>query len=195
MFPKNATQPLHPPAWVGSVTYMDYIVRSPVEADADSMGSVHVRAWVAAYSGGLMPDDYLDSLSVQVRADRWARRLAQGAADRSAWLVVEDSGGVVVGFAGVGPEGHDDEATDGELYAINVDPDHWGAGAGPVLHESALDALRDAEFEHAVLWVLPENRRARHFYEARGWRSDGVERIETVLGVEVQEVRYSLNLN
>jgi RimJ/RimL family protein N-acetyltransferase len=70
-----------------------------------------------------------------------------------------------------------------------------GNGAGLALHEAALDALRDAGFKRAVLWVLPENRRARHFYENLGWQTDNVERIATIRGVDVPEVRYSLNLN
>ena len=174
---------------------MQNAVRSPCEADADAMGSVHARAWRAAYSGGLMPDEFLESLSAQVRAEMWRQRLAQPVADRSARFVVEDPTGVVVGFARVGPEGREAEARGGELYVINVDPDSWGTGAGPALHESALDALRDAGFERAVLWVHLENRRARRFYETRGWQTDGVERIETIRGVEVPEVRYSLNLD
>ena len=180
--------------WMGSVMSMQYVVRSPSEADADAMGSVHARAWRAAYSGGLMPDESLDLLSVQFRADMWRQRLLEPVADRSVRLVVEDPDGVVVGFARTGPEEHDDAAVGGELYAINVDPDSWGTGAGRALHEAALDALRDAGFKRAALWVLPENRRARHFYENLGWQADNVERIATIRGFEVPEVRYSRNL-
>ena len=182
------------PRLMGSVRSMDYVVRSPDESDADALGSVHSRAWRAAYSGGLMPDEDLDRLSPQVRADMWRPRLAQPEADRSARLVVEDPDGVVVGFARVGPEEHDDAATTGELYAINVDPDSWGKGAGTALHASALAVLRDAGFERVVLWVHPRNRRARHFYETLGWRTDDVERIAVLQGIEVPEVRYSLSL-
>ena len=179
---------------MGSVMAMQYVVRFPDAADADAMGSVHARAWRAAYSGGLMPDESLDSLSVQFRADMWRKQLVEPVADRSARLVVEDAAGVVVGFARTGPEEHDDAAAGGELYAINVDPDSWGTGAGRVLHDAALDALRDAGFKRAVLWVLPENQRARHFYENLGWQTYNVERIATIRGFEVPEVRYSLKL-
>jgi GNAT superfamily N-acetyltransferase len=169
---------------------MHNVVRSPGEDDADAMGSVHVRAWRAAYSGGLMPAEHLDSLSPEIRADMWRQRLAHPGADRSDRFVGEDPTGVVVGFALIGPELNDSEADDGELYVINVDPNSWGTGAGQALH-----GLRDAEFGRAVLWVHPENHRARYFYESRGWQTDDVERVETVLGVEVPEVQYSLNLS
>jgi ribosomal protein S18 acetylase RimI-like enzyme len=141
-----------------------------------------------------MPDDYLEALSVPERAEMWRNGLAQSAPDRVSRFVVENQDGVVVGFAVVGPRGNDDEAVDGELYVINVDPDSWGTGAGPALHEAALEALADAGFEHAVLWVHPENGRARHFYNSRGWTTNGEEPTESVLGVEVPELQYSMNL-
>jgi hypothetical protein len=42
--------------------------------------------------------------------------------------------------------------------------------------------------------VLLENGRARHFYSSRGWTTNGEERTESVLGVEVPEVQYSMDL-
>ncbi len=159
------------------------------------MGSIHVRAWRAAYSGGLMPDEYLDSLSDQERSDMWRRVLSQPAADRAARFVIEDSTARVVGFALVGPEGSDEAATVGELHAINVDPDSWGTGAGTALHDAALEALGDAGFGRAVLWVHRDNQRARRFYESRGWQTDGAERVESVLGVQAPEVRYAVGLS
>lgn len=49
---------------------------------------------------------------------------------------------------------------------------------------AAYDGLMPREFlafGEATLWVLHGNRRARHFYEALGWRLDGTERIESEL--------------
>jgi RimJ/RimL family protein N-acetyltransferase len=45
-----------------------------------------------------------------------------------------------------------------------------------------------------VLWVVPDNTRARRLYESEGWTVDGVSRDEEVLGVVVTEVRYRLHL-
>jgi hypothetical protein len=41
-----------------------------------------------------------------------------------------------------------------------------------------------------VLWVVPENRRARQLYAAAGWNEDGATRDDEVLGVTVRDVRY-----
>jgi len=58
----------------GSATTVDAVsleIRTPEAGDADDLGRVHVRAWQAAYSGGLMPEDYLNSLSESERASLW----------------------------------------------------------------------------------------------------------------------------
>ncbi len=168
--------------------------RAPTPEDAKALGAVHVRAWQAAYRGGLMPDDYLDSLSVEERAERWRTALEQPPGSRRSRFVVEDATGTVIGFILVGPEDGDEDSTTGELFAINVDPDHWGTGAGRALHDAGVDALAEAGFHRAVLWVHPDNVRARSFYESLGWQSDDVTRQAAVLGVEVPEVRYSISL-
>jgi GNAT superfamily N-acetyltransferase len=46
-------------------------------------------------------------------------------------VLVAEQDGRVVGFAVAGAA--KDPQGAGELYAINVDPDHWGTGAGRAL--------------------------------------------------------------
>ena len=67
-----------------------------------------------------------------------------------------------------------------------------GTGTDAPCSEAGIDALWDAGFERAILWVHPANQRARRFYERNGWVADGNERRQDVLGVEVPEVRYEL---
>lgn len=157
--------------------------------DAPAIGSVHVRAWQAAYRGE-MPDAYLDGLRAEDRAEQWARRLAD---DRgAASVLVAEQDGAVVGFAVVGPA--EEPAGSGELYAINVDPAHWGSGAGWALLDAAHHALARLGHTDVVLWVLPGNDRARRFYERAGWTADGAERTQEVLGIVVDEIRYRRRL-
>jgi GNAT superfamily N-acetyltransferase len=93
-----------------------------------------------------------------------------------------------------GPGG-DEFSDSGELYAINVDPDHWGTGVGTALLGAAIERLAAFGFMRAILWVHPGNQRARAFYEREGWEADGVDRDQEVLGVMVPETRYSRQLN
>jgi L-amino acid N-acyltransferase YncA len=160
-------------------------VRRAAPDDADAIGRIHVDAWRAAYQGH-MPEAYLEGLSPEERAEGWRRGLSR-TREGDPVLVVELDG-AVVGFASLGPAGYD-PAT-GELYAINLAPEHWGRGAGRELLGSVREELERLGFAEAVLWVHPANRRARRFYEVDGWVADGSERSAEVQGVVVDEVRY-----
>jgi ribosomal protein S18 acetylase RimI-like enzyme len=171
-----------------------YVVREPRPSDAPDLGAVHVRAWQAAYRDGLMPDEYLDSLSVEDREEMWRRALTSEPRPQQHRFVADDAAGTAIGFIVVGSAGDDPATPAGEVYALNVDPDHWGRGAGRLLLEAGTRALSEEGFTTAVLWVHPGNQRARRFYEASGWSAEGVERTQEVLGVIVPEIRYGRSL-
>ncbi len=160
-------------------------VRRAALADAPAIGRVHVRAWRAAYRGQ-MPDDYLDGLRPEDRAAYWDGVLRRE--DLPGVVLVAERDGEVVGFAAAGPSPDPEGA--GELFAINLDPDHWGTGAGRALLEAAQAELDRMGFAESVLWVLPGNARARRFYEAAGWAADGTEKTSEAFGVSFDEVRY-----
>jgi ribosomal protein S18 acetylase RimI-like enzyme len=141
-----------------------------------------------------MPDRYLDSLQASERASMWRRNIERPGCGQLT-LVIEDGGGKVVGFASLGPEeGRPEEQATGELYAINLDPDAWRRGFGARLLRAAVALLRELGYAEAVLWVVPENARARGLYESRGWVPDGAVREDEVLGVTVADMRYRLSL-
>lgn len=169
-------------------------IREATVDDAPAIGEVHVLAWQAAYRGGLMPDDYLDGLSIDERATLWADGLSRPPRPRSGRAVAEDDAGVVVGIVNFGPADGDVDGDDGQVFLLNVHPEAWGQGHGWALLAHACDQLEEAGFREAVLWVHPGNARARRFYEAAGWTCEEVTRTGDVLGVEVPEVRYRRGL-
>lgn len=166
-------------------------VRKAVVEDAESIGDLHVRAWQAAYRGTL-PDDYLDGLSTDDRVDGWRGALQGPPRAGSVRLVAEDDVEGVVGFIVVGP--NEDLAGTGEVYALNVDPDAWGRGAGGALLDAGIAALEAQGFAAAILWVVPGNTRARRFYESAGWRGTDRQRRIELHGLEIDEVAYERDL-
>jgi L-amino acid N-acyltransferase YncA len=168
------------------------IVRPAVAVDAAQIARVHVASWRAAYRG-LLPDRYLERLSVDERERTWRRRIVGTRADEA--VLVAERAGTVVGFASAGPtrDRDADSRSVGEVYAVYVVPEEWGRGAGRRLLEGALTALEGAGFGHAGLWVLETNAQARGFYEHLGWRVDGTTKEER-FGERVTEVRYQLTL-
>ena len=159
-------------------------VRPATPADADEIGRVHATTWRAAYTG-VLPEAAFD---VAERRRWWRQALSREQPQRSAVFVAE-ADGEIAGFASVGAA-RDEPDSVGELYAIYVDPQRWGTGAGRTLIERAEESLRASRFAEAVLWVLEGNERAERFYRAAGWALDGGRKVEEFQGAELTEVRY-----
>jgi ribosomal protein S18 acetylase RimI-like enzyme len=167
------------------------MIRTATIADARLIAEVHVHSWQVAYRG-LLPDDYLDSLSVEKREAMWSKLLVAGKPS----LLVAELAGQVVGFSAFGPC-RDEGAgpTDYEIEAIYVSPDHWSAGIGSKLWRSSQEALLATGATSVSLWMLSGNERATRFYRAVGFSSDrGMTKASDIAGVKVQEVRYIKNM-
>ncbi|MGH3397477.1 MAG: GNAT family N-acetyltransferase [Streptosporangiaceae bacterium] len=167
-------------------------IRRAQASDAGAIAVVHVRSWQAAYRG-LLPQDYLDGLDPGPRVARWEQRLAERDWPRGGVLVAEDAG-QVVGLTNFCPSRDDDLdlRAVGEITMIYLLAAAWGRGHGRELMAGALAALRQAGYGEAALWVLDTNQRARRFYEAGGWRTDGAAKQEPWrdAGFTLSEVRY-----
>ena len=83
-------------------------------------------------------------------------------------VVVAERDGKILGLAAW---------TDGWLDGLYVVPKAWGNGVAARLHDEALRGIAATGKPGARLWVLEENARARRFYERRGWRPDGSDRV------------------
>ena len=161
-------------------------LRPAISADSAAIASVHVRAWQEAYHG-ILPDDFLTSLSVQRRADWWATQLADPAIAQGV-LVVTDDSNQVVGFASAGPARG--EGTDylGELYAIYLLQSHQGKGFGRALFQAAAAYLDRGGLHSMMLWVLKDNP-TRGFYEHLGGELFSEQALE-IGSQKVLEVAY-----
>lgn len=162
------------------------MIRTATVDDAWPIAEVNVRSWQSAYRG-LMPEVYLRDLSVESRAARWQRTLADPANQGDILVLVDDDS--LLGFTAV-------DRVRGELRAIYLDPERWGTGLGRLLHDTAVAALRESGHRSATLWVLDSNERAQRFYAAAGWVPDGATKSDTMPGEDVllSEVRYRIDL-
>lgn len=165
------------------------LLRPAQPADAIAVARVHVRSWQAAYRT-LLPDEYLDQLHPEDRAERYDFATIDPEKPRT--IVAEDAGDTsrILGFATTQPSRDPSTADHGELCALYVDPAQWGRGIGVALVTAARAHLAHTGFSNAVLWVLDGNLRGERFYQRDGWVSDGVRRTDTLWGVTVGELRY-----
>ena len=169
-------------------------VREATTDDAQAIAEINVRGWRTAYRG-VVSDAMLDAMSVEDLRARFRAFMADPERAATALVALGDDGRVT-GYTSFGPprEAPPDLEEVGEVYAIYVQPDAWGSGAGRALLRAAEEGLRDAGFRRAFLWVLEENPRARRFYEAAGWRWDGTLSRHQVECDNLPIVRYVVEL-
>jgi ribosomal protein S18 acetylase RimI-like enzyme len=160
------------------------IIRAATPSDAAAIAAVDVASWRAAY-GGLMPDAFLDALSVDEKTASWAASLTREAL-RGKQTLVGDQGGAVLGYVTVGPDTVDHF---GSVLLMYVEPDSWGRGIGQALMNDAIAALRGLGYERIALSVLERNERARRFYDAAGWTQYGPRSFQDYDGVTLAVLR------
>ena len=160
------------------------MIRPATLADAPAIARVHVSSWRSTYSG-MLPDDFLESLSESSYAERWKRVIADGGSK----VFVALDGGDIVGFASGGRERAGEPGYEGELYAIYVLEDAQRRGFGRDLVRATVGGLRDLGLADMIIWVLRDNHSARTFYERLGGvyvRSQPI----TIGAVTLEEVSY-----
>jgi ribosomal protein S18 acetylase RimI-like enzyme len=139
------------------------MIRSATVSDAPAIARVHVSSWLSTYRG-LLPDDFLESLSETNYTERWNRVIADGTSK----VVVAEDGNDVVGFASGGRERAGEQGFEGEIYAIYVLDKAQRRGFGRELVRSMVEGLRELGLTNMIIWVLRDNRPAREFYERLG---------------------------
>lgn len=166
------------------------VIRNSTIDDASRIAEIQVDSWRAAYQG-LIPDSYLQRLRAEQRVQTWRRFVG----DPDSPLLVATQGDEVIGFCHVSPSRNGDSQNAPEIVAIYVDPSCWRKGVGQALCQSALSFAQERGFGIVTLWTLSGNHAAQRFYEAMGFHSDGVSKIETMPGFQMDEVRYSIDVN
>lgn len=167
------------------------LIRAAEPEDAMAVAQVHVRSWQVAYRT-LLPDDYLDGLRPEDRAQMYDFASTDPAKPKT---MVAEEGGLILGFATTMPSRDASLREHGELCALYADPEYWGRGIGVALIAAAREQLQSQGFAKALLWVLAGNVRAERFYRTDKWMPDGMSRTDTVWNAMVNEIRYLRDLD
>ncbi|MEO7027112.1 MAG: GNAT family N-acetyltransferase, partial [Caulobacteraceae bacterium] len=128
--------------------------------DADGLARVHVQAWRETYQG-LLPDAYLDRMSLPLHAGRFRAQLA-AARPREVVLTVESAAGLIGYCAGETGEGA------AEVFTLYLLRRSQGRGLGRRLLTAWARAAVGGGARRLGLWVLEGNLRARAFYRHLG---------------------------
>lgn len=169
-----------------------WAVRLATPDDAEAIESVRIATWKACYRG-IVPDAYLDALSVQSSRVTRLRTGIERADVGGSLVAVAGSRIIGMGFAGPPEDDQLPEGT-GEVFAVYVLPDWQGRGVGRALLERLTSGLGALGYRAAILWTLRDRSATRRFYESNGWELDGAEDSLDLQG-PVHLVRYARDLS
>ena len=145
---------------------------------------MHIASWRATYPG-IVPQSYLDSLSVEEFAERWRERLV---AHSEMLIYVADDHESICGFASGGPARANMPGFSGELYAIYLTPESHSKGIGSRLFWAVARELERAGHAGMYVWVLEDNASQGFYQHMEGCR---VSTAEIELGGKLlREVSY-----
>ena len=164
----------------------DYEVRPATMRDAKAVAEVHALSAKAAYEG-ILPEEELRMLAPASREAKW--REAIEFSEPQVHVATLD--GQIVGFVGF-DRSRDPKTppTTGEIWAIYVEPAHWGRGAGLALWDAAREGLIEEGCTEVTLWIPPRNERALRFFELAGFKRElNTARTATIGGVKLEEIR------
>ena len=138
--------------------------------DITAISEAYVSSVRGSY-GGFLPDEYLDGLSAEKRAEVFAARRAENEASYRL-LIAEDAG--VVGFIDYARRDSDNFDRDGRIFSFYVVPEFQRRGLGGLLFRSCLRRMRQECYGSVCLDTFEANP-FRGFYDKMGGRVIGAD--------------------
>jgi ribosomal protein S18 acetylase RimI-like enzyme len=155
--------------------------------DAEAIALVHIRSWQKMYRE-FIPEIILKNLSLPERTQQWADLIKQDVK-----VLVIEMNECIAGFASICAfrDEHIDSSM-GEISAIYMHPDYWRMGFGRRLCMAAIAELKKQNYKTVGLWVLEANVQACQFYEALGFETTTITKLEEFYegGALLQEILY-----
>ncbi len=147
---------------------MPYLFKPVAWDELNDLARVHVLSWQQTYAG-LVPQDYLDNLSISAREESW-RRVFRSHQESAVQIAYHDYD--AIGFISFGKARDKDKEGQGEIYAVYVLKENWGEGIGYMLFKIAKDGFLRQGITSAYLWSLEGNQRALQAYKRWGGVAD-----------------------
>jgi ribosomal protein S18 acetylase RimI-like enzyme len=166
-----------------------FSIRNAEPADAKAIATININCWKKTYKG-IVADDFLNSLSVEPRISTIEKRTERADLD---CLVAVSNTNEVIGFADFGPCREKAIDADAELYAIYVDGNHHGLGAGKSLFIKGYELTKKRGYKKMMVSVFSENKNARAFYEKMGGTLDRPDKV-ILNGIIYPTVTYVWNI-
>ena len=164
---------------------MNYNIRRVQRGDQQTLAYIQTESWKAAFRD-ILPADILQKYTDIIHVTEMYRKLLDEGKGNGYILETEGKPHCIAYW---------DKARDSdfsgaaEIICIHSLQDNWRKGFGGRMMDRLLEDIAAAGYSKAVLWVFEENRRARGFYEAKGFSVTG--KTKPTLGT--MEICYQKN--
>jgi GNAT superfamily N-acetyltransferase len=173
---------------------MKYSIKEATFIDLADIARIHVRSWQQTYIG-LVPQDYLDSMSVSTFQKKW-EGIFQGNISENKNLYIAYDNDEAAGFISFGHNRDKHKDGWGEIYALYLLKQSWGKSIGYALFEKTRQKLLNDGINNAYLWVLDTNENALSAYKKWGGVMDETSTLNTKIGgLDVKEMMINFDLN
>jgi len=161
-------------------------IRLATPDDAPAIARVHIISWRAAYQD-IMPEEKLYGLDYVRITESFRKSISFGAEE----IYLAEKNCDVLGFLAFNGAFDLDicRGTITGICAIYLTPENWRKGIGRMLYQACEKTLKSRSCATVTLWVFADNVRARRFYEAMGFTTDG-EATVLNMGASVKAVHY-----
>jgi GNAT superfamily N-acetyltransferase len=167
------------------------LIREAHLVDAEGIAKVNVASWKTTYVG-IVPADFLTSLSYEQRIPSWQARLSDSTKDLShkdwSYYVAEDDKGEIIGFIGGGTESNSNSVYTAELGVLYLLKSYQRKGIGRRLTAILTQRLIKQGHHSMLVWTFASNP-SRKFYEVLGGKLIG-EKTINISGANLVEVGY-----
>ncbi|MGX9134986.1 N-acetyltransferase family protein [Rummeliibacillus sp. JY-2-4R] len=151
--------------------------------DAEGIAKVHVDSWKTTYKG-IIPDNYLDSLSYENRTELWKQNIIKD----NYVIIVENGQGKIIGFADAWKRETNIEENTCDLTSIYLLEEYQGTGIGKALLRELFIHFKKMGYSKIFVDVLEDNK-TKYFYEYYGARF--VKNVQIKIGEKVlNESKY-----
>lgn len=140
----------------------------------------------------LYPNDILSQLFAREYKKRWKHKLHAGM--HTLILLVQDKR---LGFISYSTAcvWNKPDSTIAEINQIYIKPEIRGLHLGRLLCKTAIEEIRQKNFNTVIVWLAESHRQTQRFYENLGFKVTSLIREEVIMGdVVLREIQYQLIL-
>lgn len=166
------------------------MIRKAIKSDSYSVAKLILSGWQTAYKG-LIDDEFLNNMSVDFMAEKWADNIETQNLDNNIYVYEENK--QILGIIRFGKPDDASSTYNSEIHVLYVEPSLKRKGIGTKLFQFATDHFINNKTTNMIVWCLKGNAPSIKFYEKMGGKIVAT-RKAVINNIELEEVGLEYDL-